>query len=435
MTLNDMAFLFTCVSEAVICHLFCESFFERRDNFPKYVYFIGVLALVLLIWLSNQAFMYGGLNVIFMTLSYFAISFIYESKLGLRVIVSLASSAIMLLAEVIILFVITLIYGITVSDAVSTSQYQLLGIILSKMLGLIIAYIIRLKARNKLLYEQKRFWILLFIVLLTTLLTIFLIFRLAYDLKTAYMYNISILCSFGLMASTFFVLYLYERLSVQAYTIMNKEKQEQRLNEQLKHMDELITAQDKLKKFRHDYSNYIIGLKSYMENCDYEGARIYIDEMSQNSIHVCDSIDTGNTALDAVLNTKKAVAEAKGISFETKLEIPKQIFVTPMDICAVFGNALDNAIEACERTNNEDKKINIVIVYRDDKLFCKITNTCPNQSKGVFKTSKPDKENHGIGLKSIEAVLNKYDSVPVIEQNDVQFTLKFYISNTIDNNG
>lgn len=59
-------------------------------------------------------------------------------------------------------------------------------------------------------------------------------------------------------------------------------------------------------------------------------------------------VDTGNPALDAIISAKQAVVAQKGIAFHYQLQIPKQLPIAPEDICVIFGNALDNAIEACE---------------------------------------------------------------------------------------
>ena len=61
------------------------------------------------------------------------------------------------------------------------------------------------------------------------------------------MYNLSVLCSFGLLFSTFFVLYLYEHLAEQSEIIHNQQKYEQHLKEQVKHLDEILVAQKQLK--------------------------------------------------------------------------------------------------------------------------------------------------------------------------------------------
>ena len=97
----------------------------------------------------------------------------------------------------------------------------------------------------------------------------------------------------------------------------------------------------------------------------------------------------------------------------------------PEDVCVIFGNALDNAIEACGKVKTADKHIDVVMIQQEDEVFCKITNTTVAPIQSTLKTTKADKENHGFGLLNIKRALEKYDSEPIIETTDHQFTLLF----------
>ena len=130
-------------------------------------------------------------------------------------------------------------------------------------------------------------------------------------------------------------------------------------------------------------------------------------------------------ALDALLSTKKALAESKDILFNLKVQIPERLPIEPLDLCVIFGNALDNAIEACDKIS-EKREIDVTIAMQNDFLFCKIINTA-QRGGTISKTSKADKNNHGFGLENIKTALAKYDSKPQIEYDDNKFTLKFVI--------
>lgn len=241
------------------------------------------------------------------------------------------------------------------------------------------------------------------------------------------MYNLSVLCSVGLFISTFFALFLYERLAEQADTIYSQRRHEQYLRSQIKHLDEILVSQKQIKKFKHDFSHCLIGLKGFIDSKNYNKTESYIATLSETFSRSNSVIETGNTALDAVLSAKKALAESKNIIFKMKIQIPENLPVEPIDLCIIFGNALDNAIEACERSDNLNKEIAITIICRSDTLFCKIKNTAPLRKNSFLSTSKEDKSNHGFGLESIKTVLEKYESEPEIEYSDNLFTLKFVI--------
>ena len=154
---------------------------------------------------------------------------------------------------------------------------------------------------------------------------------------------------------------------------------------------------------------------------------MYLNDLRKNvNLDEC-TVETGNPALDAILSTKIAIAKSKGIDVNTIIQIPEYISVAPADLCVIFGNSLDNAIEACERVQTKNKKIGITIICKDKAILCKIVNTSPKPTNSLIDTSKDDKQNHGFGLENIKTALSKYNAYPTIERSDTEFTLKFVI--------
>ncbi|MBQ8600000.1 MAG: sensor histidine kinase, partial [Clostridia bacterium] len=104
--------------------------------------------------------------------------------------------------------------------------------------------------------------------------------------------------------------------------------------------------------------------------------------------------------------------------------IPKEV-IDPVDLCIVFGNALDNAIEACLKLPHEEmKKISISAKQNADLFFIKITNPVVKQVKirnNMIMTTKEDVFSHGIGLYSIRKVAEKYNGHLDLQCNDRLF--------------
>lgn len=427
MTIYNISDFLTGFIEAFMVFILYNTFCKKREYLPPWVYVFGIIALTFMINISNTLFNFGIFNVIAMILFSFAVSFLYKGKIIVKAAISVLSFLIFVIVEMIVLFAMTLIYKITVSDAVNNQSFRLLGTIISKSLTLLIVNIIRLRFKKKSLYIGVSYWILFLLMFASSTITTFLIFKLSYNINGTYMYNISIICSLGLMLSTFFALYLYEHLAIQSEIIQKQKQYEHHLKEQIKHLDEIVITQNQIKKFKHDFRNYEIGLKSYLENKDFNGAINYLNSLSGNFSHSENIIETGNTALDAILSAKKAIAESKGISFTTQIQIPQKLDVEATDLCIIFGNALDNAIEACEKITDKNKKIDLTLICQDKRVFCKITNSTAEQSKTVFKTSKSDTQNHGFGLDNIKTTLAKYNGELTITQINCEFILKFII--------
>ena len=90
---------------------------------------------------------------------------------------------------------------------------------------------------------------------------------------------------------------------------------------------------------------------------------------------------------------------------------------------------MDNAIEACDKIANGDKNICLSVIYEDDSILCKISNTINAEKKITMTTTKKDKENHGFGIENIKQALSKYNHVMKIDQSNGEFVLSFVIFN------
>jgi len=205
---------------------------------------------------------------------------------------------------------------------------------------------------------------------------------------------------------------------------IQKKQYLQQISSQSKHIDEILIMQKQIKKFRHDSSHHFTALKGFFANNQNGDGLAYIEKIG-DSLGKIDLVDTGNIAFDAIISSKKALAESKNIKFITQLQIPEKLSVEAVDLCVIFGNSLDNAIEACEKLD-ANKRINVSAIYDNNQLICKISNTAlpalPN-----LQTTKADKKNHGFGLDNIKQALSEYNHVLKTEQADGEFVLSFII--------
>ena len=92
----------------------------------------------------------------------------------------------------------------------------------------------------------------------------------------------------------------------------------------------------------------------------------------------------------------------------------KELNIQPADWCAIFGNALDNAIEACEKVEESKRYIHVVAYCVGSLLKIKIENAMQGTIEvngSGFETTKKRKEYHGFGLKNIEKTVQRYDGI------------------------
>ncbi len=161
----------------------------------------------------------------------------------------------------------------------------------------------------------------------------------------------------------------------------------------------------------------------------------YLDQI-ENDIRCYETQNkTGNKILDTILTGKSIVCQNDNISFTCVADGTLLQFMNPLDICTIFGNALDNAIECVRKIDNPDKRM-IHILLVNDKSFVKIR--IENYFEKVLKyqnnipvTTKSNKLNHGFGIKSIQSSVNKYGGSVTIHAENNWFELRILLP--IDN--
>lgn len=430
MTMTSIVNILTGIFEAITIFMFITTYVDHKEEKrPVYLYIVAVATLALLINISNRIASITILNIVFIWISIFIVSFIYNKNIKSNLMISVMLVLVFTVTEIVTLFTVTFLTGISVEVATTMESYRVLGIVLSKMLAFAILKIISIKHKDNRAFSMKTsYWILFFVIFATSTLAIYLLFIFQYHSNAPSIYNqLAVWGSFGLLYNTFFSLYLYENIAKQAEIERNQELFKQQIKAQSKHLDEILITQKQVKKLRHDLINHNISIQAYFENQDYVSGLEYMKSMNQNAIFSDNMIETGNVALDAIMNTKKSIALSKGIEFDTKIQIPENIFVDAIDICIIFGNALDNCIEACDKIENGPKKISVSIIYEDESLICKIVNTAVKSSNKFLHTTKSDNINHGFGIGNIESALEKYKNICRFKQSDTEFILSFVI--------
>lgn len=183
----------------------------------------------------------------------------------------------------------------------------------------------------------------------------------------------------------------------------------QQMEQQRIYYQNLEASENEVRKIRHDLKNTFTALSGYLEAGSINQANTFI----QKEIQTINSLTsgTGHYAVDAVINAKKAVAKRQQTDFESCLALPEVLGVDEMDLCILLGNALDNALEACEPMPKGQRAIKLEIRKVSEMLFIKIANTTlklPKENSQGFLTSKDDKKNHGFGLKTMRQLVEQY---------------------------
>lgn len=136
---------------------------------------------------------------------------------------------------------------------------------------------------------------------------------------------------------------------------------------------------------------------------------------------------TGNDVLDTILSDKQLYCSQHQITLTIVADGARLDFIETMDICSIFGNALDNAIEGVEKLADPQQRLIRVAVYTQNVfLIIRVENYCTAQLSvvdGEYRTTKHDKDMRGYGIKSIRYTAEKYGGSVSADCSDNWFHL------------
>ncbi len=185
---------------------------------------------------------------------------------------------------------------------------------------------------------------------------------------------------------------------------------------------------DYIKRKCHDLKHQIDVIR--MEQ-DGEKRESYLQEMERMVKNFNADIVTGNGVLDTILTRKNAYCVQNNINFTCLVDGKLLSFLETLDICSIFGNALDNAIESVKKNPGPDKRlIRLKAFNQNSFLIISLENYCEEKidlREGLPETTKEDKRNHGYGLKSIKYTVEKYGGTMTLHAEDNWFIMRILI--------
>lgn len=178
----------------------------------------------------------------------------------------------------------------------------------------------------------------------------------------------------------------------------------------------------------HDLKNHILVLRDDREN---PGQSEYLDRLEQEIRDYEVLNKTGNQVLDTLLTSKNLQCTKHKITLTSVVDGSLFAFMDVMDICSIFGNALDNAIESVRKLEDYEKRmIHVDASSEKNFLIIRFENYYEGEiqfERGFPVTTKLRKNMHGYGLKSLKYTVYKYHGEVNIDVDDHWFSLRILI--------
>lgn len=240
-----------------------------------------------------------------------------------------------------------------------------------------------------------------------------------------FLYKIGMVAGIMILAIVVLLLILYFNESIA--TRLKQQREEHQLQElqlQYQYYNERLEEEQRVRQIYHDMKNHLLILQSQLSRlsgtqaCEKEREeteRMIVSLQNQIADYE-DYYETGNAFLDVILRDKMKKARERQIDFHGEIDFSEGDFIDGLDISAIFGNALDNAIEACGKLAEDERFITVKVGIRNQFLLIQIDNSAEennetneiNEANETGHTAKEDGFLHGFGKKNIRRAVEKY---------------------------
>ena len=407
-----IAYVVIYVIEAFIMWHYCVSMFDSKRS--KYFEFFGVfplyLALVYTVLFENMFLNMAA----FIVVNFIYIFYFYEAKWYTAFFHSLITACVMGLSEMTIAGIIpNLVYDIYNQDSV-LQRVTILTVFSKLLYLLVVQWIIYIfgKTKEKVYRNNKGFWLLAMIPVITVWITITLaLVSINTQLSKTLEYMASI-SAFLLLFINVLVFGLYRYNQAKEAEYYELQLQVQKEYDAVEYYKMLLQEDENQNILIHDIKKHLQSISLLNEQGAKEKITEYIEEIIhssdlQSSVRICN-----HEFLNAILCRYARSCEKKDISLRADIRSDSLNFMSDNDLTALFCNLMDNALEAASKVQESYIELSVSLKSGTNIVVISMINSCeenPLNSAGGFITRKQDKKSHGYGMKSIKRIISNYD--------------------------
>lgn len=202
------------------------------------------------------------------------------------------------------------------------------------------------------------------------------------------------------------------------------------LEEEYEYFREYKNKNQDIAKFRHDWNNHAMVLQEMLHQGKVEEASLYFEKLYSNTVKPIHKVITGDEIVDMVLSIKQDLLQEERIQVTYEGKPLDVSFMEQVDICTVFSNLVDNAIESCRYVAGE-RYLRIKVTQNEHLLLVVLENSQQEQGKSLGeelpKTTKENKNEHGFGLGNVQEIVKKYSGEMKLEQQKDTFAVRLLL--------
>lgn len=225
------------------------------------------------------------------------------------------------------------------------------------------------------------------------------------DIPSYYLLLFSLICLF-LLLSVILLFVSYQSTVQKENTIRFLQSEADRIETDQRYYSVLEKQNENLRIYAHDMKKHLNAIRALNQDAQIDS---YLDQMSERLREYSQIGNSGNRMLDVICSKYAAECETKHIELHTDFRTANFSYIEDYDLVTVFGNLLDNAVEAAEKA--QERYITVKTAQKNHYDVVVIQNSCavpPQAENRELQTTKERRELHGLGLKSVAGVLQKY---------------------------
>ena len=260
-----------------------------------------------------------------------------------------------------------------------------------------------------------------FMIPLCSLISCFLLIEVAKELISAQMVVLCMCIIFVIIITNYVIFLMIEKYT----TVEEKQHEEEMIQREILYRNEyyqdMERYQEQIQDIRHDMKNRLTGLLAAAEQGSAELIKDRLQEVLGDIRLAEEIIYSANPVVNAILKVKSVKAKEKEIPMQVTTLLPQRVSVDIGDMGVLYGNLLDNAIEAAMAVEQEKRYVHVESKFQEGRLLLSIKNSKPSGTSSYQQTSKKDKIKHGRGIRSVRKVAEKYGGELMLKDQGEHF--------------
>lgn len=353
----------------------------------------------------------------------------YETKEGSLYTTFLKILVLFVFVDIFSMGYISWINGFTIEKIlIAPSRYKVYAVLLSKIAFLFIAFIYKVIIID--LQLKKKDVLYYLVPIITNMWSMIIVLGYWYKFTKVGFFTSYIMASMLLLfiSSNLCVVLVIRRISKHNKKVLQEKFIAEKIKIQGEYYENIRKNQDRVRELYHDMNNHLILLRKVDKEDNLYSK--YVNDLKLELDSYEETIETGNTVLDIIMYEKSKICREKNINLEIDIDFSSCHFISLIDINSIFANILDNAIEACEKLETEERFIRLSGRVFGQIFVVRAENTKekkePKKSDRIV-TSKSDRFIHGLGLKNVNKSVKKYGGTVNIDCGYDKFTIKITI--------